>query len=131
VPSAPCGEQPELRLYFPALTRWVVGKMGQLSSCVPRHVGVAISRLALQAGGPGLPIPGLIRHNARRLGLRNDPQDKERYASVEDYHCAPPFGAGTPVFSRPVATERPAIHVFGLSGLASAIVFTRAVQKQM
>jgi hypothetical protein len=105
--------------------------MGRLSSCVPRHVGVAISWLALQAGGPGLPIPGLIRHNARRLGLRNDPQDKERYASVEDYHCAPPFGAGTPVFSRPVATERPAIHVFGLSGLASAIVFTRAVQKQM
>jgi hypothetical protein len=97
MPSAPCGQQPELRLYFPTLSRWAVGKTEQLSSRVPRHVGVAIKPLALQAGGPGLPIPGLFRHNTRRLGEHDESKAKERHASIEGCHSSHPLGARKPI----------------------------------
>ena len=94
-------------------------------------LGVVVCPLALQADGPGLPILGLIRRNARRFGERYNSQDKERDACVEDRHSAPPPGECTMILFGPVATERPAIHVFGLRGLASAIVFTRARREQI
>jgi hypothetical protein len=103
----------------------------QFSSRFPGHIGVAIYPLALQSGGRSLAIPGFVRRSARRFGERENSQDKERDACVEDGHSARPLGGGTPILFGPFATERPAIHVFGLRGLASATVFTRAGRKRM
>ena len=101
------------------------------SARFPRPVRVATCPLILLAGGPGLVVRRIFLRNAQRFGERDNSQDKERDAGAEDGHSAAPPGEGTPILFRPVATERPAVHVFGLRGLASATVFTRARRGQM
>jgi hypothetical protein len=67
--------------------------------------------LAGQIATPSLVLPSRVRRNARRVTERDDCQDNECHASVEDSYSAHPLGARKPVLFRPVATERPSNHV--------------------
>jgi len=77
-----------------------------LEARFPRYIGVVVCLLALQVDGPGLPIPGLIRRNARRLGEHQKRKDKERHASIENCNSAHPLDVRKPIFFRPVGFER-------------------------
>jgi hypothetical protein len=105
------------------LSQYRVCETVPVSSRFPQHARVGIYPIVLQAGGRGLAIPGVILCDARLLGEHDEAKNKQRHASVEDDHSAPPLGAREAIFSRPVVTERSSIHVISVMLSGFVLVF--------